>query len=509
MLTLSSENNPEDRALEDHPNRTFWYLLAILLLGLILRLIRLDTVLWGDEVATWAFARRHPLVEMLVYSLHDPTPPLYYILMHFIIPLLGASIVMLRLPSVLLGVALIPVVYWSMRQASFNKIDALVATLLAAMSSVLIYYSQEARAYALLAFLGTLSVGMLYYRFRNPGWCNDLLYGLVLLLLVTTSYYGLALAAAEMICLVIYRVWKTLFAGMVALALTGGLIAYQSLANSFAWGAAGRAIDLNAILSFLNTLTIGTIGMRTLTVMANGQLLAFPIEPFNTILAIVGFFLYMGIVFVGVRSYRRLQAEQRKSLIVLLACIAIPVGLALLAGSPLSPRPQWLLRGLIFIWPLFLMATVISLKFSRWRPAFVLGILALNAFSLYPYYTTYIRWLDQPMFDTLNQITTADDLIVSDPWYMYNVIDYYYDGPAPMVGSYGEEGWLDAIAMTKSNRYEPIRLKETPHPKNNIYVYYRRGGLKWLDSFPNNRVFTFDDQRRVWREIDPASGEWK
>lgn len=509
MLSLSSEDSPIQSTSKGFPNQTLLCLLAILLLGVILRLIHLDMVLWGDEVATWAFSRRQPLVEMLAYSLNDPTPPLYYILMHFFIRLLGVSKEMLRLPSVFLGVALLPVVYWSVRVASFQKIDALLATLLVATSSMLIYYSQEARAYALLAFLGVLSVGMLFHSLQSPRWWKDLLYAIVLLLFVTTSYYGLALAAAEMICLLIYRSWKTFFAGVVALALTGGLIAYQTLANTFSWGAAGRPVDLSAVLSLVNTLTVGTIGMRSLSVMANGPMLAFPIEPVNIILGIVGIFLYIGIAIAGARSYRQLQADQRKSFIILLVCIVIPLGLALLAGSPLSPRPQWLLRGLIFIWPIFIMATTISMKFSHWRPVFVLGILVLNAFSLYPYYTTYIRWSDQPMFDALNQITTADDLIVSDPWYMYNVVDYYYDGPAPMVGYFGDKGWLDVMAMTKSNQFEPIWLKEMPHTKNNIYVYYHRGGLRWLDSFPDNRVYTYDDQRRVWREIDRASGEWK
>lgn len=499
--SLDANSEPRDHSL--------WFLIAIILVGLALRLVRLDMVLWGDEVASWAFARRQPFSEMLSYALQDPTPPVFYIILHFLIPLIGDSAVALRFPSLLAGVAILPVIYWCMRQASFSKTDALLAAFLAATSSVLIYYSQEARAYSMLVLWATLSIGLLHRCLHSSSWRVNILYGLVLLLLSTTSYYGLVFAVGEALCLLIYRRWRSLIVSVVVILLAGGLIVSLYWGNSLNLGASGRTADLNAILSLINTLTVGTIGMRVLDVMANGPKLAFPIGWMNGLLEIAGLLLFVFIFYFGVRNYRHYGSGQKQFLYILLFCLTIPIGISLLLGSPLSPRPQWLLRGLLTIWPLFFMITVISIKHTAWRPILILGILILNGFSLATYYSTYIRFNDQPMFDSLSQVVTASDLIVVDPWYMYDVVDYYYDGPAPMLGYSDVEGWLDVGAMSRTNEVGLIHLEEKPKTQGDIYVYYRRGSIAWANIFPSTLIFTFDDPNLVWREIDHTTGEWK
>jgi len=109
-----------------------------MILALTLRLIRLDTPLWGDETASWAFARRTPFVGMWRYALYDPSPPLYYALNHFMIKTFGISPWALRLLSVIFGILTIPIVYWGMQEATFSKNNSYLAILLIATSSMLI-----------------------------------------------------------------------------------------------------------------------------------------------------------------------------------------------------------------------------------------------------------------------------------------------------------------------------------------------------------------------------------
>lgn len=145
-------------------------LTAIILgIGLALRLaVHLNGPLSFDEVCSWAFARRAPFIHMWKVALSDPTPPLYYAVLHFTMRFLGDAPALMRIPSMVFGMLILPLVYWCMRQGSFRKEDSLYAVLLVSVSSMLIYYSQELRAYSMLAFLGVLSLGLLLRCLKNP-----------------------------------------------------------------------------------------------------------------------------------------------------------------------------------------------------------------------------------------------------------------------------------------------------------------------------------------------------
>ena len=134
--------------------RFFYSLLIITVVGLLLRIINLGEPLWVDEVCSWSFARRMPFAHMWHVSLSDPTPPLYYSLLHFVIRCAGENPAIMRLTSVFWGTLMIPVIYWTMREGLFSRRDSLCAALLCSASSMLIFYSQELRAYILLAFCG-------------------------------------------------------------------------------------------------------------------------------------------------------------------------------------------------------------------------------------------------------------------------------------------------------------------------------------------------------------------
>jgi uncharacterized membrane protein len=135
-------------------------LLAILLLASFLRFYRLDAQsFWNDEGNSARIAER-PLDLILEGAAGDIHPPGYYLLLHGWRALFGQNEFALRSLSVVAGVALVAFTYLLGRRL-FGEATGLIAAFLGAISPFAIYYSQEARMYALLAALSAASTYLL------------------------------------------------------------------------------------------------------------------------------------------------------------------------------------------------------------------------------------------------------------------------------------------------------------------------------------------------------------
>lgn len=128
------------------------WVVGALLVGLVLRLIRLGAApLWFDEVMTADWVA-HPWREMLAICLADNHPPLYFALAKLAHDLLGASPWALRLPSALIGAATIPLAAAAAATLADRRAGRWAAWL-AAVSPFLVHHGQEARMYAVVAAL--------------------------------------------------------------------------------------------------------------------------------------------------------------------------------------------------------------------------------------------------------------------------------------------------------------------------------------------------------------------
>lgn len=148
-------------------------IILVLFLALILRFISLNQSLWLDEAINVISARDLSAQTLFTqYSLDDFHPPLYHLVLHFWIQLFGASEIAVRLPSVIFGLITIYYLYrltpllLPRRSLTVGPL-ALPATLLPALllatSGLHLYYSQEARMYALAAMAVT---AVFYYLLR-------------------------------------------------------------------------------------------------------------------------------------------------------------------------------------------------------------------------------------------------------------------------------------------------------------------------------------------------------
>ena len=135
-------------------------LTAIIVLGVLLRGWNIQQGLWWDEIwSTLEYATASSwwyTISQLGYYFNNH--PLYSIAARISIAVLGPSEFSLRLPSVLMGTAALPVLYLLARPLT-GTAPALMATLLLALSAFHIDHSSEARGYSgmlLFALLASL-----------------------------------------------------------------------------------------------------------------------------------------------------------------------------------------------------------------------------------------------------------------------------------------------------------------------------------------------------------------
>lgn len=140
-----------------HP-ATWSALIALALVAFLLRTPHLDAQsLWRDEVDVIRLANSplSQLAQDITKAEHNG--PFYYLLMRGWLKLAGAGEFALRFPSLCFGVLAVPLIYQAGQRLVGGK-SALVAAILAAISPYLVWYSQDAKMYALVADLIMLAV---------------------------------------------------------------------------------------------------------------------------------------------------------------------------------------------------------------------------------------------------------------------------------------------------------------------------------------------------------------
>lgn len=182
----------------------------ILFFGLILRLISLNQSLWLDEATSALVARMNVADIFGKFLPGDFHPPLYYLLLHWWSVIFGSGEVVLRLLSVLVGVITIYIVY---------KLAGKLPALLLATSGLHIYYSQEARMYALATLFVTLAVFSFVKIIKADRVGDWIVFSVFLFLIGATDY--VALFILPVFWILGKRFWKKLFVSHIILLVFG------------------------------------------------------------------------------------------------------------------------------------------------------------------------------------------------------------------------------------------------------------------------------------------------
>jgi mannosyltransferase len=202
-----------------------WWLSLLFGVALALRLYRLgQNSLWVDEFASLVTAR-HPLSEIPGAALRGDAfePPFYFWLLHITISSGGESESALRLLSAVAGALTVPLLIYLIRELTHSGEAAALSAGLLAISPLHLWYSQEARPYALLVCLGTGALLCLVRAART----NSLLawagFTVLAALTVLTHIFGLVIPLVGWIWIMTERrsplVLRPLFAASLGIAL--------------------------------------------------------------------------------------------------------------------------------------------------------------------------------------------------------------------------------------------------------------------------------------------------
>jgi cellulose synthase (UDP-forming) len=148
-----------------------------------------------DEIRTAELARLSfgGLITRLAHA--GVQPPLHPVLEWLVVRLAGDGDFALRIPSLLAGVALIPVAAW-LAEDLFDRRTAIAAALFAAVAPALVWYSQQASGYALVALFGTLAVIGAARAIRRGHAADWVLHVLAASLAVWSDWSGVFIVAA-------------------------------------------------------------------------------------------------------------------------------------------------------------------------------------------------------------------------------------------------------------------------------------------------------------------------
>ncbi len=168
--TNRSEGSGVPPASSLHPGRE-WLSYALLLLFIALAFARgiyglgSQSLWWDESLSLQRASYDLPLILSNEIVLTDTTrqlitfdnhPPLYFLLLHFMVKLAGQTEFALRFPSLAFSVLTVPLLY-ALGKCLCDRRVGLLAALFGAISPLYLWYSHEARMYTMLTFLGLLS----------------------------------------------------------------------------------------------------------------------------------------------------------------------------------------------------------------------------------------------------------------------------------------------------------------------------------------------------------------
>jgi mannosyltransferase len=194
---------------------------ALTVLAAVLRFATLDRQsFWSDEAIT-VLLLRMDLVEMLRTIVEtEATPPLYYVLGWGWTRVFGDGEVGLRSLSALAGTLTVPAAY-AAGSVFFGRRAAIAAAALVAVSPTLVWYSQEARSYALAVLLCAVSFASLGRALRRPSGITLVIWAASSALALGTHYFAVFVVGAEALWLLAHVRSRSVLGAVVGVGAAG------------------------------------------------------------------------------------------------------------------------------------------------------------------------------------------------------------------------------------------------------------------------------------------------
>ena len=146
--------------------------------------------LWVDEAISVSEARLSYSAMIHQLAIADVHPPLYFTILWASARIIGFGDDAVRVPSIIFGVLLIPLVYLLGKEA-YDRRTGAVGAVIVSVAPYAVWYSQEARMYALLMVLGVIALWAQLRIFHRGGWYPWIVYTVASIAMMCTQYFGI------------------------------------------------------------------------------------------------------------------------------------------------------------------------------------------------------------------------------------------------------------------------------------------------------------------------------
>ncbi len=335
-----------------HEYSYYWQTVSIILIAaFILRIISLNSDLWIDEVFTVVNYVRLPIGQIVTDYSTDNQHIFFSVLSHISITIFGEHSWSIRLPSLLFGVASI---WATMKLASlvFGKRIAIYAGLLMAISYHHIWFSQNARGYAILLFGATLSTYYLLKALQHQKWRYWIGYATISAFSIWTHITAVFISLAHGIVIFILlindgnikaRLWTPLAGFLLTAWITihlHALILPQMIAFYMQPGAGGGGLRKTAMQSpmWLLQETLRNLGISTSyhwIAIAGILALTIPVgywlfkqdRVFTTISTLPGVLLFATMFYLGRNLWPRMFFFEMSAIIIMIVIALLTLGI--------------------------------------------------------------------------------------------------------------------------------------------------------------------------------------
>lgn len=490
-------------------------LVLLFVTGIGLRLINIHTEeFWYDEVVVLSISNYgESLQEVAQYSKETFHPPVYFFIMRFWTFLFGLNEFSTRFFSLIFSVLFILSVYYFGKRLFNNRYVALTAALFATISPLQVEYGQEARPYALLAFLALWSF-YFFWRFIKLKQ-NKHLFVLFLINIIGlyTHYDFFVVFLAQLVLIVALKralpyffakpqeksvIYRFMLYWIGSLLLFLPWVVYALLPNiTGVQYAVQKSAPLLSSIFLEGDFWFNVIGFQ-------GRL--------QSLLMLFGQATVIYLIYTFLKSFIVLYKQNKEDEGVLLGLFLISwyiVCLLIYFISPLSTQytPNWQRHIIIFSAPLyFIVAYGINLlsKDIYKKAAFIIIIISISAPLIFVIKNDS-QWDEAHQIGSLAQYIESNeqpgDFILFYAGLGEVTLLYYFNGDAPISGFLPLRDYNSIEART--NYYLPSLTEAQYHYKKvpkELYV-----GVDQLDALVN-------PYRRVWligyRSKNPQIINW-
>lgn len=298
---------------------------ALTVFAALLRFPTLDRQsFWSDEAMTALLARMSFTDMLRTIADTESTPPLYYVLAWVWTKAFGYGEIGLRSLSALAGTATVPVTFLG-GATLFGRRAGVAAAGLVSVSPLLVWYSQEARAYALAVLLSAISFVALTRVLERATTRSLAVWAVASVLAIASHYFALFVVGAEVLWLLLSD--RRPSARWAAAFVTAGAAGFSLLALE---QRGNRLVDFIAIAT--------SLGERVQVLAKQLLVGSAPVPADRAVAGVVALFAAVSVLLLmthGSRAERRAFAVAAS---VGGAAVVVPVGLAVAGLDYLNTR---------------------------------------------------------------------------------------------------------------------------------------------------------------------------